>query len=141
MRLGIFLQVLVQFQQLARGWLPRLFLQTLLSGNAISFYLTRGYVQAPLNLITSIPQIEEDPFASNHIHFVNDDFQRGEKTELTDYLVLHYVQGFVVTTFLDNNHPYFFLHKVAVHALPKDETSLMVRFPYNITGKHLEILV
>jgi hypothetical protein len=112
MGLGIFLQVLVQFKQLAKGWMPRLFLQTLLSGNAVSFYLTRGYVRAPRNLITSIPDIITDPFVDNHIHFVSDDFQRSEKTEREDFLVLHYVQGFVVTTFLDDTHPYFSLTKL-----------------------------
>jgi hypothetical protein len=71
-------------------------LQTLLTGNAVSYYLTWGYICAPLNLITYVPSIHEDQFANIHVHFVSDKFQKKKRMESGDFLVLHYVEGFVV---------------------------------------------
>jgi hypothetical protein len=104
--LEMFLQVLVQFQQLAHGWSPRLYLQQkLLSGNLVLYYLKWGYMHVPWNIITSVPGVPDDSFLNNHVYAVSDEFQEQEKIKPYDFLVLHYVDGFVVTTFLVNVLP------------------------------------
>jgi hypothetical protein len=136
--LGMFLQVLVQFQQLYRGWNPRLFLQTLLSGDACLYYLKRGYHRAPSNAITSIPDIEHSPFTTHHVHIMTDEFQMVEGTLPQDFVSLHFINGFVITTFLGDGHSFFFLDGEVMDAYPKNEDNLMVQFPYNTVGQHME---
>jgi hypothetical protein len=127
--LGMFLQVLVQFQQLSRGWKQRLFLQTLLSGDACLYYLKRGYIRAPSNVITSIPEIKHSPFTTHHVHIMTDEFQMVEGTLPQDFASLHFINGFVITTFLGDGHSFFFLDGEGMDAFPKEETNLMVQFP------------
>jgi hypothetical protein len=124
--LGMFLQILVQFQQLSRGWNPRLFLQTLLSGDACSYYLKRGYHRAPTNVITSIPEIEHSPFTTHHVHIMTDEFQVVEGTLPKDFVFLHFINGFVITTFPGDGHSFFFLDGEVMDGFPKNKDNLMV---------------
>jgi hypothetical protein len=122
---GTFLQSLIQFQQLGRGWLPRLFLQTLLNGDACQYYMNRGYIKAPQNDIESIPSILSNPFSGRHWHFVPDEKQRDEGEEKKSYLSLYYCDGFVVTTYVDDDHSFFFLEGARMSCLPKDKSECM----------------
>ena len=104
---GTFLQTLIQFQQIGRGWLPRIFLQTLLNGDACQYYVNRGYIKAPQNDIESIPSLGSNPFLGKHWNFVPDEKQRDEGEQKTSFLGLYFRDGFVVTTYLDDDHSFF----------------------------------
>ena len=138
MGLGMFLQILVQFQQLSRGWSTRLFLQTLLNSDACEYYLKRGYIRAPKNDITSVPGITENPFVNHHAHVITDELQRKEDTKPEDFLVLYYVGGFVITTYMGEEHAFFFLDKTTVGVIPKDKADVMFKIPFNTDGKEME---
>ena len=135
---GMFLQNIVQFQQLARGWLPRLFLQTILDGEACEYYSNRGYIKALRNDIESIPSIRANPFVEKHWNFVTDEKQNKEGTNPKSYLALFFRDGFVVTTYLGDDHSFFFLEGANRNCLPKNDSDLMFRFPYNSSGSELE---
>jgi hypothetical protein len=135
---GTFLQSLIQFQQLAKGWLPRLFLQTLLNGDACQYYINRGYIKAPHNVIKSVPDIMINPFHEKHQYFVPDEMQAAEGEDRKSYLALFYRDGFVVTTYLDDAHSFFFLEGAQMKCLPKDKSEFLFRFPYNTSGSELE---
>ena len=47
--LGMFLQNLIQFQQVSRGRSPCLLLQAIVKGDVSLYYMNRGYMKAPLN--------------------------------------------------------------------------------------------
>ena len=136
--LGIFLQNLVQFQQISKGWLERIFLQTLRGSPASDYYKNRGYIQAPSNDIESISTIHTNPFLGHHIHFVSDKKQDEENLAPDERLVLFYCDGFVVTTVLNDKHFYFFLDGIQQSIVPTDNSELMFNFPFNTTGKELE---
>jgi len=97
-----------------------------------------GYVRAPRNDITSIPDIVEDPFVNHHIHVVTDEFQKEEDTDQDDFLSLHYVSGFVATTYMEEVHKFFFLDKQTLNVIPPNKSDIMIKFPYNTVGRHME---
>ena len=84
----MFLQNLVQFQQVSKGWSERVFLQTLLSSLACQYYKNCGYTKAPMNDIKSIPGIGDDPFVGHHSHFISDDMQLAEGAQPDESLCL-----------------------------------------------------
>jgi hypothetical protein len=100
--------------------------------------LKRGYIRAPSNDITSIPDIHVNPFSNHHVHLVTGLFQQKEGTDPSDYVALHYMHGFVITTYLGDDHSFFFLDGQTIDAFPLDKANLMVQFPYNTTGCHME---
>jgi hypothetical protein len=100
--------------------------------------MKRGYVRAPRNDITSIPDIVEDPFVNHHIHVVTDEFQKEEDTDQDDFLSLHYVSGFVATTYTEEVHKFFFLDKQTLNVIPPNKSDIMIKFPYNTVGRHME---
>ena len=125
---GMFLQNLVLFQQISKGWLERMFLQTLCGSPTCDYYKNRAYIQAPSNDIESISTIHTNPFLGNHIHFVSDKQQDKDNLEPDERLVLFYWDGFVVTTVLNDKHSYFFLDGIMQSILPTDNFELMFNF-------------
>jgi hypothetical protein len=105
--LGMFLQNLIQFQLLARGFSPRLLLQCIENGDACEYYLHRGYSKASANRLQSVPGMLASPFPNHHLHFITDPMQTEEEVPSDQRLSLFYRDGFVITTFLDDNHNFF----------------------------------
>jgi len=66
------------------------------------------------------------PFSQNHVHFIADDMQDEVAPELR--LALHYRDGFVVTTYLDDKHNYFFLDGASMDCNASTGSTVLVRF-------------
>jgi hypothetical protein len=75
MGLGMFLQYLIQLEQLLPGWSPCLFLQTILSGDEHQYYLKCSYIHKTKNKIKSIPRVEGNPLLEKHAHVISDNLE------------------------------------------------------------------
>jgi hypothetical protein len=69
---------------------------------------------------------------------VTDEFQKEEDTDQDDFLSLHYVSGFVATTYMEEVHKFFFLDKQTLNVIPPNKSDIMIKFPYNTVGRHME---
>ncbi len=136
--LGMFLQTLIQFQQVSRGRSSRLLLQCIVDGDACQYYLNRGYIKSRRNQFEVIDNHLDHPFVSHHLHFITDKAQEEDKVDPLLKLHLYQRDGFVITTYLDDKHNFFFLEGANINCYPKGETEVLFRFPYNTSGSVLE---
>jgi hypothetical protein len=136
--LGMFLQNLIQFQQVSRGWPPRLLLQAIVNGDAALYHINRGYVKSPSNAIVSVPQMTGSPFQDYHLHFISDKQQEQDDVQENLRLALYHRNGFVLTTYVDDHHQFYFLDGANIRCYPTKAQDILFRFPYNSKGSELE---